>query len=307
MTSLTIIGDIGVDFVLGPLADYPVRGTEMIVERSEMRPGFSAANAALAARHLGADCMLIGDVGDDPIGHWLVAELDVIETRIGHVSAATTMTVAVLHDDGERSFLTTRGHLEAVAWPSLDARLPVAEAGAIALMTGLYLQPQLAADYATVLASVRAKNYRVAVDTGWPPQGWTGETCADAERWLTHCDILLLNEVEVTGLSKCVNVDKALGWLAARLAPGGIAVAKTGSKGASACDGTTMADGNAPQAQVFDTVGAGDSFNAGFLLTLLGGAALADALTAGCRAATEIIAHFPRATIAPGALKSLVA
>ena len=238
------------------------------------------------------------------MGHWLVGQLGGIEALVGHLPGATTMTVAVLLDDGERSFLTTRGHLEAVTWASLDARLPAASAGECALMTGIYLQPQLAADYAAVLASARAKGHRVAVDTGWPSQGWTDETRAEAEAWLPHCDILLLNEVEVTGLSQCNGVDDALRWLAARLAPGGIAVAKTGSKGASAFDGHSFARGNAPRAEVFDTVGAGDSFNAGFLLALTDGASLERALTTGCRAATAIISHFPRAGIAPGAFKA---
>lgn len=302
MAAFTIIGDIGIDFVLGPLAAYPERGTETIVDQSEMRPGFSAANAALAARHLGASCRLIGDVGDDALGDWVMARLDGIDARIVRHRAATTMTVAMLHDDGERSFLTTRGHLDHVGWPSLGERLPVAEAGAVALMTGLYLLPQLNQDYAGVLAAVRARGYRVAVDTGWPPGGWTPATRAAAALWLAHCDIILLNEVEVTGLSACSQVDTALAWLHARLAPGGIAVAKTGSRGASGCDGGAIARGSAPPAQVFDTVGAGDSFNAGFLLALIGGASLGEALSAGCRAATAIIAHFPRAGIAPASL-----
>jgi hypothetical protein len=38
---LTIIGDIGVDLVLGPLSGWPRVGTETIMERSELRAGAS--------------------------------------------------------------------------------------------------------------------------------------------------------------------------------------------------------------------------------------------------------------------------
>jgi ribokinase len=56
---------------------------------------------------------------------------------------------------------------------------------------------------------------------------------------------------------------------------------------------------------IFDTIGAGDSFNAGYLLARLDGAGLAEALAAGCQAATAIIARFPRRSIAPGDLAGL--
>ena len=45
---LTIIGDIGIDLVMGPVSGWPRLGTETMMERSELRPGGSAANAALA-------------------------------------------------------------------------------------------------------------------------------------------------------------------------------------------------------------------------------------------------------------------
>jgi len=45
---LIIVGDVGVDLVLGPISGWPRIGTETLVERSELRAGGSAANAALA-------------------------------------------------------------------------------------------------------------------------------------------------------------------------------------------------------------------------------------------------------------------
>ena len=186
-----MIGDIGLDFVLGPLAHWPERGTELIIDRHEMRPGFSAANAALAARHLGASCTLVGDVGDDPLGYWLVSELAGIDARIAHLPASTTTTIAVLHDDAERTFMTTRGHLELVTWSAMSARIPRAAPGGIALMTGVFLMPQIEHDYPLILANLNARGYRVAVDTGWPPSGWTVELRQAASQWMQHCDILL--------------------------------------------------------------------------------------------------------------------
>jgi sugar/nucleoside kinase (ribokinase family) len=58
----------------------------------------------------------------------------------------------------------------------------------------------------------------------------------------------------------------------------------------------------APPVATFDTIGAGDSFNAGYLLARIAGAGLAEALAAGCNGASNIIARFPRRSISRGEL-----
>ena len=65
---LTIIGDIGVDLVLGPISAWPQPGTETLMERNEMRAGGSAGNAALAVSYLGGHSRLLSVVGNDDLG-----------------------------------------------------------------------------------------------------------------------------------------------------------------------------------------------------------------------------------------------
>ena len=72
---LTIIGDIGVDLVLGPLSSWPQAGTETLMERSELRAGGSAGNAALAVSYLGGHARLLSVVGNDESGAWLSGQL----------------------------------------------------------------------------------------------------------------------------------------------------------------------------------------------------------------------------------------
>lgn len=304
---LTIVGDVGLDLVLGPLASWPAPGAETLVDRSEMRPGFSAANAALAARHLGQACSLVADLGEDYFGHWLAERLHGIEADLKHLQGATTLTVAFAHPDGERSFITTRGHLESVTWDSLDPRIPSAPKGAFALLTGVYLMPRVRRRFTEALASLRARGYQVALDTGWPTEGWSAPVRAEAREWLAHCDVLLLNEAEVTGLADMADLEPALRRLAELMPAGATAVAKAGWRGAIAVSGGQLAEHGAPNVSVFDTVGAGDSFNAGFLAARLAGLDLQPALGAGCAAASTIIARFPRESIAPGELAHLLA
>ena len=72
---LTIIGDVGVDVVLGPIAEWPRIGTETLLERGELRAGGAAGNAALAVSYLGGHARLLSVVGNDESGAWLSGQL----------------------------------------------------------------------------------------------------------------------------------------------------------------------------------------------------------------------------------------
>ena len=70
-------------------------------------------------------------------------------------------------------------------------------------------------------------------------------------------------------------------------------------------EGHKCCESAAPETKIFDSIGAGDSFNAGYLLARMDGAALPEALAAGCRAAAAIISRFPRRSIGLGELAQL--
>lgn len=306
--SLAIIGDVAVDLVLGPVDGWPAIGTETLMQRSELRAGGSGGNTALAMRHLGARCRLLSQVGDDTFGGWLAGEFKGVDAQLGVARAATTMSTGVIHTCGERTFFTTRGHLEDQSWAQIRPLVGAAPApGSIALLTGAFLLPKMRAAYGEIIAELTALGYQIAIDTGWPPQGWTPEIRAATLGWFSACDHILLNAIEVTGLAETDDLDLALSRLTPLLRPEAVLVAKTGAKGAVAHYGGARFQAAAPALEVFDTIGAGDSFNAGYLAARLSGLSVQDALTSGCRAASAIINCFPRRAIAPGQLADLIA
>ncbi len=132
------------------------------------------------------------------------------------------------------------------------------------------------------------------MDTGWPPAGWNSELRRRIAGWLGHCDYLLLNEVETLGLADNGNLAAAGHALARQLAPGGACVIKCGNQGAMVCDGLGVISCAADPVQVVDTIGAGDSFNAGFLSALLYGYNRRQALYWGTRVAGRAISSSPR-------------
>lgn len=300
---LTIIGDIGVDLVLGPISGWPQPGTETLMERSELRAGGSAGNAALAVSYLGGHSRLLSVVGSDDLGNWLRDQLHGLGASLEVCDAPTTLSVGLIHSWGERTFFTTRGHLEKLSYEHIRNRLlPAPDSGAIALLSGVFLTPRLRGHYLQLIEDLNSLGYQVALDTNWPPQNWSSALRAEVGAWLSKCQHVLLNELEVASLGDSSDLNVALERLIPLLSPGATLVVKVGAKGAVGIQGSRRVECPAPVVAIFDTIGAGDSFNAGYLLARIAGANLTDALTAGCNSASNIIAHFPRRSICRGEL-----
>src|SRR6516165_5202470 len=195
---LIIIGDVGVDLVLGPISEWPRVGTETLVERSELRAGGSAANAALAVSYLGGHAQLLSVVGNDEPGAWLAGELRPLNASLETCRAATTLTVGLIDSCGERTFFTTRGHLEALTYESLRPRIPpAASPNSIALLSGVFLTPALRQSYPRLIRDLQAPGSRIAPDYTWPPQDWGTALRAEVAAWISCCDHVLLNGLEV--------------------------------------------------------------------------------------------------------------
>jgi sugar/nucleoside kinase (ribokinase family) len=221
-----------------------------------------------------------------------------VRTAIAVSDAATTLTAGVIHDTGERTFFSTRGHLEHLTYEMVRARLvPAPVPGSIALLSGVFLTPALRASYPRLIADLAALRYQVALDTNWPPQGWGAALRAEVRDWIACCDHVLLNDLELRSLADAEELDEALGRVQGMLKPGAALVVKIGARGAIGVVDGERSECAARRATIFDTTGAGDSFNAGYLIARLNGAGLAAAVSAGCDTAAAIIARFPRRTV----------
>lgn len=294
-----IVGDIGVDLVMGSIAQWPQIGTELILPRSELRAGGSAGNTARLMGQLRQPTRLISAVGSDDLGHWLAHQFEGLDLRLQVCPGATTISVGLMHDCSERNFFTTEGHLARLTAGHVREQLRLggtAAPGSVALFSAPFLLPGLVPAYAELLSMAAGQGYAVALDTGWPTEGWTADVRRDVAGWLPLCDHLLLNELEICSLADTQDLDQAMQRLLPLLKPGATLVAKVGSRGARAWQGRWV-DHAAVPAEVFDTIGAGDAFNAGYLGARLAGAALEASLAAGCSVARTVLSHFPRSSL----------
>ncbi|MFD8422197.1 carbohydrate kinase family protein [Streptomyces sp. NPDC059668] len=288
---LVVIGDANPDVVAGPLAAPLAYGQrEQLVPHAGLVLGGSAAIMACGAARLGLRVAFAGRVGADPAG---VFVRDALAGRGVDVSflvtdpqLATPLTVVVTTEDGDRAILTAPGCLTATGAQDVPEELLAAARHVHA--ASFFLMPRLARSLGAVFARARASGATTSLDTNDDPAGRWDRGLLDPVLAVT--DILLPNAAEARALGLypgtgarpypgsprdgLVNGDGASPPL--RQPP--TVVVKDGGNGALALRGTRLLHAPAVPVEPVDTVGAGDSFDAGFVAATLRGLDLASAL-----------------------------
>ncbi|MGB8813045.1 MAG: PfkB family carbohydrate kinase [Paracoccaceae bacterium] len=302
MQPLAVVGNVNVDLIMGPTEPWPKPGSEVMVDHDELRVGGSAGNAALTWAALGYGFQIAAHTGSDQFGTWLREAFAPHAARWPITDGSTTLSVGLTHPDGERTFFTTRGHLAKLTWPQVRDSLNWPDlAGGYLLLCGCFLMDALVRDLDALFDHATARGIKVALDTGWPLQGWTPTARANALHWVSRSDCLLFNEVEAMAVSGCQTAEQAALSLRAQMRGraqmqgGALVVIKCGAAGALLHDdsaGTVRVA--APVVKVVDTIGAGDVFNAAFLGGLSQGLSPVACLGQGVRCASTAISTLPR-------------
>lgn len=294
---LVILGNVNVDLILGPLDGWPARGTEALVEDLQWRVGGNAGNAAAACAALGTDHAVVSTAGNDLAGQWLREQLPAGPlTWLPH-DGATSVTVAVGHSDGERTFITQLGHLAALTWADLRPHVPPSR---FALLAGAFLTPALRRQYPELLAHFERGDTQVALDMGWPDGGYTPELRREVLGWLPRTHHLLINDLEARALTGQENLRLAAQCLVSHLHPEGALVIKCGADGAVLHQQGRVSTHAAPAVTVRDTVGAGDIWNAAYLDALCRGQAAGAAAAFAVQVASTAVSTHPRRYLLPG-------
>jgi len=296
MRPLAVAGNVNVDLILGPVAPWPQPGTEVIVAHDDLRVGGAAGNTALAWAAMGEAFQCAANIGADPFGVWLAAAFPGQSAAWPVSPRRTTVSVGITHPNGERTFLTTDGHLRDMSASGVTGSLDgSALRDGLLLLCGSFVTPGLSAGYEQVFDWADRQGIAVALDTGWPSDGWSDATRGQALGWLARSRIALLNEVEATGLTQTVSVSDAALSLKQAMPPGAVVVVKRGAEGAMAIDGAGQTHTLPAEAvRVIDTIGAGDVFNAGFLSAFARGLPADLCLRQGVACAALAISTHPR-------------
>ncbi|MEO5940938.1 MAG: carbohydrate kinase family protein, partial [Candidatus Limnocylindrales bacterium] len=296
---VVVLGDLMLDVVLAPRRPLAV-GTD-VPGRVQLRQGGSAANTARWLARLGARSTLLCAVGRDPEGRALVAALegDGVRVRATRVAGERTGRIGVLvAPGGERSFVADRAAADRLAPADLGRSTFRADLLHLPVYSLLGEPLGLAGRRAIDLA--RGTGALVSLDLSS-----VGPLLAGGRRAALRLvrdaapDVLFATRVE----AEAVTGRRDLGGLT-EIA--GVVVVKQGRAGATvlarATDALLTFDVATTAIEATDTTGAGDAFDAGFLVAWLSveagarhrSASLRRAVLAAHRAAARQLASVPR-------------
>jgi sugar/nucleoside kinase (ribokinase family) len=263
---LVVVGDVNADLVLtGDVT--PVFGqVEKLLDDASLLIGGSATIFACGAARLGLRVAFVGKVGDDVFGRFMVEALEQRGIDTGGIvrdPVVKTGLTVILSRGQDRAMLTYAGTIGALRYDEID--LGILDRARHVHMGSYFLLEQLLPDVPRLFAEAQRRGLTVSLDTNYDP----------AERWasgieetLQHVDIFLPNETELMRITGTRSWREGL-TRAAQTVPA--VVAKLGGEGAAVQQGEKVVHQPVLPVQVVDTVGAGDSFDAGFVYGHLAG------------------------------------
>jgi sugar/nucleoside kinase (ribokinase family) len=263
---LLVAGEINPDLILtDPNLKPQLKQVEILVEDATLTTGSSSVIFACGAARLGLRVAFIGVVGKDLFGAFM---LEVLESRgvdVSHVivdeNQVTGLSV-ILNRTNDRSILTHLGAINALRGEQVtDALLTQTRHLHVA---SYFLQTSLQPGMADLFQRAQALELTTSLDTNWDPEEkWVG-----VDELLKLTTVFLPNENEALSLTGASTVEEAAERLAAHAS---IVAVKMGADGGLVYDGETLYRAPIIPVDVLDTVGAGDTFDAGFIYGFLQG------------------------------------
>ncbi len=260
------VGELNPDLILEGLEGPPVPGREILANGCAFTLGSSTALCAANLAALGLRVGIVGKVGPDPFGDFVLQALrdrGIDASRVIRDPAVRTGVTVSLTSPQDRAMVTFAGAMRELRAEEVDIEY-VAAARHLHI-SSLFLQEGLQAGCAGLFRAAKLRGLSTSLDPGWDPGEEWDAGIGGIYPWL---DILFVNEVEVSGLAR------RQGWREAALRLGtqvGLLVVKRGGAGAAAFQGGRERGHPAFTVPAVDPTGAGDAFDAGFLLGHLAG------------------------------------
>lgn len=272
--NIIVIGELNVDIILNYIKGLPAIGEEILAEDMNVTLGSSSAIFASNIASLGVNTSFCGAVGDDSFGKFILDELkrkNVDTTYVTTSREYKTGATIVLNYEQNRANVTYCGAMESVS--KKDVPVEALSQFNHLHISSYFLQKGLQPDIPYLFKIAKEKGLTTSLDIQWDPDNqWSFpyEVC------LPYVDVFLPNESELLLLSRKKTLPEALekvGEHAQKI------IVKCGTEGALCYEkGTVTASQPFLHEHFVDAIGAGDSFNAGFISKYLNGCHLEECL-----------------------------
>ncbi|HZQ24890.1 MAG TPA: carbohydrate kinase family protein [Terriglobales bacterium] len=277
---VTVAGELNLDLILYGLPEELPPERELIADRMMLTLGASSAIVAHNLSALGSRVGFVSKIGDDALGEIALDRLKaggVDVSRLQRISAGlkTGLTV-VLQREKWRNMVTYAGTIFDLKYEDLD--LEYLCSARHFHLSSYYLQRGLRPSVGKLFRKLKAAGLTISLDTNDDPDDLWQDDLHDV---LQFVDVFLPNEREIRRVARTDDLEKAISQLADMVS---IVVVKMGPAGAMAQRGKQRVVCPPVKVDPVDAVGAGDSFDSGFVHEFVRGADLATCLASGNRA-----------------------
>jgi sugar/nucleoside kinase (ribokinase family) len=259
MFDVLVAGEINPDLILTGDVKPEFGQVEKLIESAALTIGSSAGIFACAAARLGLQVAFVGVCGNDVFGRFMLHAMQQRGVDTSNVivrSDQSTGLSVILDRSSDRAILTFPGLIPALQASDIpDALLRQARHLHVA---SYFLQTDLQPGLQRLFQLAHSLRLTTSLDPNYDPSGkWTG-----LDELLSVTDVFLPNQTEALSVTRSSDVELASRQLARKA---GLVVVKLGAAGALACEHDAITQVSSFPVNVLDAVGAGDTFDAGFL------------------------------------------
>jgi sugar/nucleoside kinase (ribokinase family) len=256
-----VVGELNVDLILNQIEKFPEMGKETLANQMNLTLGSSSAIFASNLSTLGTSVAFAGKLGHDNFGDHILSSLKArgVDTQyiLRSVKHSTGATM-VLNFGEDRAMVTYQGAMKYLSIADIPTYAMLASRHLH--MSSIFLQSGMVNDLVTLFRKAKESGLTTSIDPQWDP----------AEKWdvqlrelLPYVDVFMPNNKELCALTRTESLHAALESVKSYC---GILVVKNGSQGAYLWDGSELIH-QTPflNREVVDSIGAGDSFDSGFI------------------------------------------
>ncbi|MBU0476242.1 MAG: carbohydrate kinase family protein [Bacteroidetes bacterium] len=256
-----VVGELNVDLILNKIDSFPEMGKEKIAQKMDLVLGSSSAIFASNLSSLKVKVGFIGKIGNDSFGKICIDSLQkkgVDTSLIVTDKILKTGATIVLNYDNNRAMVTHPGAMENLT--TYDITEEVIKDAKHLHLSSPFLQPGIKNSLVDIFKKAKSYGLTTSLDTQWDPnEQWD----LNLEELLPFVDVFLPNKEELLLLTAEKSIEKALDKIEKY---SNTVIVKMGINGS-----LSMTNGKRKKVDPFlnndvvDAIGAGDSFNAGFI------------------------------------------
>jgi len=265
-----VVGELNIDLVLWDVP-FPEYEKEKLARDMRFTMGSSSAITAHNLCAIGSKVGFIGKAGKDTFGEYMIQHLKNVGVDISGIitdpSLKTGATI-VLANPPRKALLTYMGAMTQLSIDDINWDL-VSQARHLH-MGCYYLQTGMIPDVPKLFETAKKYGLTTSLDTNWDPSETWHE---DIYKVLKFTDLFLPNDDEAIRIAHESSLSKAISKLKKMVK---VLVIKKGKEGVTVCSDSEEFDLPGYRAEVVETTGAGDSFNAGFIHIFLRGGSLSE-------------------------------